>query len=214
MVARDLELVRRTGARYHVQHVSAAGTVDLLAVAKREGLPVTAEVTPHHLAFDESALISGDPDFKMMPPLRSPGDRAALRSGLRSGLIDAVATDHAPHAPDEKAVGFADAPFGVIGLASAAAVVNTVAGLGPVDLFDRLSVAAARIGALAGHGGPVEPGRPANLVVFDPTASNSLSDTHSRSSNSPFSDRAWSGRVVHTILRGRVTHSSRELAAR
>jgi dihydroorotase len=197
-----------------VQHVSAEGTLELLAAARREGLPVTAEVTPHHLAFDESVLASADPSFKMMPPLRSPADRAALRSGLRSGLIDAVATDHAPHADHEKSVGFAGAPFGVIGLASAAPVVNTVVGLEPRSFFERLSVTPARIAGIDSHGHWITPGAEANVVVFDPAAENSLPETHSKSSNSPFSGRQWRGRVVHTVLRGRVTHRAAGVTAR
>jgi dihydroorotase len=214
IVTRDLDLVRATGVRYHVQHVSAEGTLELLAAARREGLPVTAEVTPHHLAFDESVLASADPSFKMMPPLRSPADRAALRSGLRSGLIDAVATDHAPHADHEKSVGFAGAPFGVIGLASAAPVVNTVVGLEPRSFFERLSVTPARIAGIDSHGHWITPGAEANVVVFDPAAENSLPETHSKSSNSPFSGRQWRGRVVHTVLRGRVTHRAAGVTAR
>ena len=120
IVERDLALVAATGVRYHLQHVSAAETVALIEDAKDAGLPVTAEVTPHHLAFDDSFLSSGDPNFKMMPPLRSRRDRQALRDAVKSGVIDAVATDHAPHTEQESAVPFAEAPFGVLGLADAA----------------------------------------------------------------------------------------------
>ena len=121
IVARDLELVRRTGARYHCQHVSAEETVDLIRVAKREGQPVTAEVTPHHLDFTEEQVGTLDPNFKMYPPLRGERDRLALRSALLDGTIDVVATDHAPHAVADKAVDFSRAPRGVIGLETAAA---------------------------------------------------------------------------------------------
>ncbi|HSG80078.1 MAG TPA: dihydroorotase, partial [Acidimicrobiia bacterium] len=119
VVARDLALARMTGAHYHVQHVSTAGTVALVRAAKDEGLAVTAEVAPHHLALDHTAALSTDPAFKMYPPLRTADDAAALREALADGTIDAVATDHAPHAAHEKDVPFEEAPRGVIGLETA-----------------------------------------------------------------------------------------------
>lgn len=206
IVARDIALVRLTGVAYHLQHVSAAATVELVAAAKAEGLPVTAEVTPHHLAFDVSYLETPDPAFKMMPPLRDVEDRDALRDALRSGVIDAVATDHAPHAAHETDVGFEEAPFGVIGLADAAAVVNTAAGLSPRAFFERMSVTPARIATAAGHGNWVAPGIPANLVVFDPQRETKSTSTRSRSSNSPYLGRTWQGEVRCSVFRGKVTN--------
>ena len=206
VVARDIALVRLTGCRYHVQHVSAAQTVALVAAAKAEGLPVTAEVTPHHLAFDHHAVTGTDPAFKMMPPLRSPEDRAALVAGLRDGTIDALATDHAPHADHEKDVPFEEAPSGVIGLEWAAAVTNTVVGLDPVDLFDRMSVAPARIAEAEGHGLWVAPGVPANLTVFD-AAAPCVVHSRSRSANTPYREGAYAGSVRLTLLRGKITSS-------
>ena len=214
IVARDLELVRRTRVRYHVQHVSSAGSVTLIAAAKAEGLPVTAEVTPHHLAFDHSSLDPPDTNFKMMPPLGSREDREALRAAVRSGVIDAVATDHAPHTDEQKALPFEDAPFGVIGLADAAAVVNTVAGLDPGSFFTRMAVAPARIAGAEGHGVWVRRGAPANIVVFDPTTQTTPTETHSRSANSPYLGRSWKGEVRHTVLRGLVTFEHTGAAAR
>ncbi|MEX1287937.1 MAG: dihydroorotase, partial [Acidimicrobiia bacterium] len=119
VVARDLRLVELTGCRYHVQHVSTAGTVRLVAAAKAAGLPVTAEVAPHHLAFDHGLVEAMDGVAKMYPPLRTPDDRAALAEALVDGTIDAVATDHAPHSANEKDVPFEEAPRGVIGLETA-----------------------------------------------------------------------------------------------
>src|SRR5690606_5751460 len=113
IVARDLALVRLTGASYHVQHASTAGTVALIRQATPAGLPVTAEVAPHHLFFDHSEVESMNPDFKMYPPLRTPNDRSVLREALIEGVIDAVATDHAPHADHEQEVPFEEAPRGV-----------------------------------------------------------------------------------------------------
>ena len=208
IVARDLTLVRLTGVTYHVQHVSAAETVELVAAAKKEGLPVTAEVTPHHLVFEESAVASTDPMFKMMPPLRSAEDRDALREAVRSGVIDAIATDHAPHAAHEKDVAFEQAPFGVIGLADAASVVNTSLDLDARKFFERLSVTPARIAGADDHGTWLAPGVAANVMVFDPAAEMRSTATHSRSSNSPYLGSRWRGGVRYTILRGRLTHSS------
>ena len=135
VVARDLALVALTGVRYHVMHVSAQGTVDLVANAKRAGLGVTAEVTPHHLSFDHARVETMEPDFKMYPPLRTEADQSALRQALQIGTIDAVATDHAPHAAFESEVPFEEAPRGVIGLETAAAAVNTAIELTPMVLL-------------------------------------------------------------------------------
>lgn len=206
IVARDIALVRMTGVAYHVQHVSAAETVLLIAGAKGEGLPVTAEVTPHHLAFDQTFLESTDPLFKMMPPLRTVGDRDALRDAARTGVIDAIATDHAPHAAHETDVGFEEAPFGVIGLADAAAVANTVLGLSPRSFFERLSTTPARIAQVPDHGRWVTPGAPANLVVFDPDREIESTTTRSRAGNSPYLGRTWRGEVRSSILRGRLSY--------
>ena len=206
VVARDLALVKLTGARYHVQHVSTAGTVELIRMAKAEGLAVTAEVTPHHLMLDHREVERMNPDVKMYPPLRGPADVAALRAGLVDGTIDVVATDHAPHAAHEKDVPFEEAPRGIIGLETAAAVVNTAVGLDPVEFFRRMSIAPAQIGGLDAHGRWLEPGGDAHLVIFDPTAAWVPKDFESRAVNSPFLGRPLRGRVQATIYRGRITY--------
>ncbi len=204
VIARDLALVRLTGVRYHAQHVSTAGAVALIAAAKEEGLPVTAEVTPHHLYFDHSYVEQTDPMYKMMPPLRAVSDVEAVRQGLRSGVIDVVATDHAPHADHEKDHAWEEAPFGVIGLEWAAAVVNTVMELPPEDLFKVMATVPAHIAGIAGQGS-LEVGAVANLVVFDPTAKTDTNLTVSRSSNAPYLGLDLRGTVVHTVYRGRFT---------
>ena len=204
IVARDIALVELTGCSYHVQHISAAGSVELVAAAKRAGLPVTAEVTPHHLVFDHDAVAETNPAFKMMPPLRTAEDREALVDGLRNGAIDIVATDHAPHADHEKDVPFEHAPFGVIGMEWAAAVVNTVAALPSRRFFETMSVLPAEIGQIDGHGRWVEPGQPANLVVFAPDEPSEVA-RRSRSGNTPFVGMELRGRVRATLLRGTPT---------
>ena len=208
IVARDLDLVRETGARYHLQHASTATAIGLVQAAKEEGLPVSVEVTPHHLAFTEDDLGSLDTSFKMMPPLRTAADGAALRTALQDGVIDIVATDHAPHTPEEKSGPFDETPNGVIGVEWAAAVVNTVAPLDVEAFFDRMSIAPARIGQIAGQGLRLEPGSPANLVVFDPDADILPTTTRSRSRNAPYLGRAWRGMVRHTIYAGRLSYSA------
>ena len=205
VVARDLALVRLTGVRYHVQHVSTAGTVELVRRAKAEGLPVTAEATPHHLSLDHSEVERMNPDVKMYPPLRSQVDVQAVQQGLVDGTIDVVATDHAPHAAHEKDVPFEDAPRGIIGLETSAAVTNTAVELDPVKFFDRMSVAPARIAGLADQGRWTEIGGSANLVVFDPESAWIPEVFASRAENSPFVGRSLRGRVVATMYRGRVT---------
>lgn len=207
VVARDLVLAATTGVRLHIQHVSTAGSIELIKRAREEGIEVTSEATPHHLALDDRSVEGLDSNFKMYPPLRSADDREALVQALRDGIIDAVATDHAPHTAAEKAVPFEEAPRGVIGLETAAAVVNSHA-LGDDErlFFERMSMAPARIAGLQRHGRSIEPGSPANLVLFDPVRRWVSRSFASRSSNSPFSGTELTGRVLATIHEGKITY--------
>jgi dihydroorotase len=213
IVARDLALAKLTGGRYHVLHVSSAQTVELVRGAKAEGVRVTAECTPQHLVLTDAACAGFDPVFKMNPPLREQADVDALRAGLRDGTIDAIATDHAPHAPETKAAPFEDAPPGMLGVETALAVVlTTLVEPGVITLADAvgaLSWRPARVSGLDvdGHGGPIAAGRPANLCVIDPAAqwvvdANRLA---SRSTNSPWHEWKLTGKVRHTVLRGHPT---------
>jgi dihydroorotase len=209
VVARDLALARLTGGRLHLLHLSSAGSVELVRRAKAEGLRVSAEVTPHHLAFTDADLVTYDTNLKVNPPLRTAEDREALRRGLADGTIDVIGTDHAPHPVERKEVEFDQAPPGTIGLETAlAAVLTYLVEPGVVSLsraIEALSTAPARLLGAADHGGPIEPGRPANLVVFDPAASWVVEPPFaSRSRNCAFIGRALRGRVVHTIYRGEL----------
>jgi dihydroorotase len=173
-------------------------------------LRVTAEVTPHHLVFTEEDLRTYDTNLKMNPPLRSTEDREALRSGLADGTIDAIATDHAPHAVEEKEAEFDRSPPGTIGLETALAATLTElvepGVLNLIDAIDRLSAAPASILGASDHGGPIEPGRPANVAVIDPSATWVVEPPFaSRARNSAFLGRTLRGRVVHTFLSGRAT---------
>jgi dihydroorotase len=205
VVRRDLRLVRETGAAYHCQHVSAAETVAVIRTAKEEGLPVTAEVTPHHLSFEVSSLTSLDPNMKMYPPIRSEADRVSLEEGLRDGTIDVVATDHAPHSVAEKSVAFEDAPRGVIGLETAASA-TLEAIRDPVRLFQVMSLNPALIGGLSRQGRPIVPGEAANLVVFDPEVEWLCDAFVSKSQNSPYRGRVMRGRAKATIYEGEIVH--------
>jgi dihydroorotase len=209
-VARDLAVARLTGGRLHLCHLSTASAVELVRSAKREGLRVTAEVTPHHLVLTDDDLVTYDTNLKVNPPLRTAADRDALRAALGDGTIDVIATDHAPHSVEEKDAEFDRAPPGTIGLETALAVVLTeVVGGGHIDLLralEVLSAAPAQILGAAEHGGPIDVGRPANLVVFDPDESWAVEPPFaSKARNSAFLGRRLRGRVRFTVLRGELT---------
>ena len=206
VVARDISLTEETGCPLHVQHLSTAGSVELVRSARARGAKVTAEVTPHHLVLDHTSLEVLDPDLKMYPPLREPADRKALVDGLQTGVIDAVATDHAPHAEEEKAVAFEDAPRGVIGLETAAPIALDALDGDVTLLFERMSRAPARIGRLQRHGRPVRSGEPANLVVFDPNVEWVPDTFRSKASNSPFRGRRLRGQVRATVHEGAIVY--------
>ena len=205
MVLRDVALARLTGARVHFQHLSTARSVDLVRAAKAEGLPVTAEATPHHLVLTDAAVAGYDPVFKVNPPLRPQADVDAVRAGLADGTVDAIATDHAPHAQEEKEKPFDQAPPGMLGLETALAVALTELDLDPAAVLALLSWRPAAVARVADeHGGPVAEGRPANLCVVDPAAAWTVDPARlaSRSRNTPYAGRRLTGRVRHTVLRG------------
>jgi dihydroorotase len=209
VVARDIAVARLTAGRLHLLHLSSAGSVDLVRRAKAEGLRVSAEATPHHLVFTDADLVTYDTNFKVNPPLRTAEDRDAIRAALVDGTIDVVGTDHAPHAVEEKEVEFDQAPPGTIGLETALAAILThlvVPGLMSLGrAIEVLSTAPARLIGAADHGGPIEPGRPANLVVFDPELEWVVEPPFaSRSRNSAFLGTTLRGRVVHTVYRGEL----------
>lgn len=208
VVARDLALAELTGASYHVQHVSCARTVELVHEARQRGVAVTAEVTPHHLWFSDEHVMSMHPVFRMYPPLRSRADVDVLIDGLRDGVIDAVATDHAPHAAHEKDVPFEEAPNGVTGLETAFSAVRSVLDPDPRELFRRMSVAPAAIAGLERHGRWIEPGIPANLVVVDWEAAWTPDRFRSKSSNSPFAGVPLAGKVCYTFHDGRMSYDA------
>ena len=211
IVARDIALARATGGRYHVLHMSTSLALAHVRAARAEGLRVTAEVTPQHLVLTEEDVERLGTSGKMNPPLRLDEDVAALRAGIVDGSIDAVATDHAPHHPDYKALPLAEAPPGMLGVETMASVVwdELVASgsMTPERFVAALSVNPARIAGIAEHGRSIAVGQPANLTVFDPDASWTVTGggLHSKSTNTPWEGRTLRGRVRHTVVGGRVT---------
>jgi dihydroorotase len=208
IIARDALLAGHVGSRLHVCHVSTAGSVEIIRWAKTKGWQVTAEVTPHHLVLTDDLASSYDPVFKVNPPLRTAADVEALRLGLADGTIDCVATDHAPHAAEDKETEWGAARPGMLGLQTALSVViETMVLAGRLDwrgVADRMSTAPARIGSLTEHGRPIAVGEPANLVLVDPAARWTVDPAAlaSKSRNTPFAGRTLPGRVRATFLRG------------
>jgi dihydroorotase len=211
IVARDALLARDAGARVHICHASTAGTVEILKWAKQQGISITAEVTPHHLMLDDSRLAGYDGVNRVNPPLREEADAQALRRALADGVIDCVATDHAPHAEHEKRCEFDVARPGMLGLQTAlSVVVSTMVEPGLLDwrgVARVMSENPARIVGLHDQGRPLEIGEPANLTVVDPSATWTVTGATlaSRSANTPYEDMTLPAAVTATLLRGRIT---------
>ncbi len=208
-VARDIMLAEITGAHLHVAHVSTAGAVELVRAARERGVHVTAEVTPHHLVLTDEATSGYDTNTKMAPPLRSADDVRACRQGVADGTLDAIATDHAPHALHEKEVEFTEAPPGVIGFETALAVVLDLVRegeLAPLELIRRLTTDPARILSLTA--GTLSVGAPADVVVVDPERrwTYDPSKGYSKSRNSPWNGQELVGRVVASVVGGRMVY--------
>lgn len=211
IIARDVLLAEHVGSRLHVCHLSTAGSVDIIRWAKKRGIDVTAEVTPHHLLLTEDRVRGYDARFKVNPPLRTAEDVEAVREGLADGTIDIVATDHAPHPSETKACEWQAASHGMVGLESALRVVHrTMVDTGRMtwtDVARAMSAAPARIGRLSGHGTPVAAGNPASFTLYDPAPKTTFSvdDLRGRSRNSPYLGEELPGEIRWTINRGTVT---------
>jgi len=208
-VARDIMLAELTGSRIHIAHLSTAGSVELVRRAKQKGIAVTCEVTPHHLALTDAAVVGFDTNTKMSPPLRSETDRAALTEGVLDGTIDAIATDHAPHHSDEKMLDYDHAPSGVVGLETALGVALTVLyeshGIPLARIIEMLTTGPARVFSL--QGGTLAVGSSADITVFDPANEWTVDPQRfkSKSRNTPFAGWKLRGRVVETLIAGRRT---------
>ena len=217
IIARDVLLAQHVGARLHVCHLSTAGSVEVIRWAKARGIQVTAEVTPHHLLLDEQLAGGYDARFKVNPPLRAAEDVHELRAALAEGVIDIVATDHAPHPIEAKECTWQEAAFGMVGLESALSVVQAAVvdsgQLSWADVARVLSSTPAEIGQLAGYDAPFAVGAPAHLTLIDPAARRTfgVEQLHGKSVNSPYLGRDLPGRVVATVHRGVPTVLDGEL---
>ena len=210
IVARDIILAEMTGARLHIMHITSAGSVALVKAAKQRGAKVTAEVTPHHFTLSDESLKSYNPDFKMNPPLRTKRDIAALRKGLAEGVIDAIASDHAPHSPEEKALELDFAPFGAIGMESMLPIVITEL-IEKKELpwkaaIEKLTINPARI--LNIPKGTLGPGADADVTIIDPHLKWTIdvNEFKSKSRNCPFHGWKVTGRAVCTIVSGQIKY--------
>jgi dihydroorotase len=217
IVARDCALAREAGAALHVCHVSSAHTIAVLRAAKAAGVRVSAEVTPHHLLLTDARLTSYDPVNKVNPPLRTGPDTEAMRAALAEGVIDVVATDHAPHASQYKDTEWAAAKPGMLGLQTAlSVVVHTMLEPGLLDwrgVARVMSVRPAEIAGLPDHGRPIAEGEPANLTLVDPDGVWTVRGAKlaSRASNTPYEGMRLPATVVATVLRGRITARNGEI---
>ncbi len=208
-VARDIVLAKDTGAHIHIAHISTAAAVEAVRRAKKEGVKITCEVAPHHFTLTDAAVEGYDTNTKMAPPLRSEEDRAALLEGLRDGTIDAIATDHAPHHADEKSLEYDRAPFGITGLETGVGLAFTeLVHKGVIDLVrlvELCSTNPARLLSLSDRG-TLTPGSFADITILDPEKEWTfhVSESLSKSKNTPFDGRNFRGRAVTTIVNGKI----------
>jgi dihydroorotase len=218
IIARDILLNAHVGSKLHICHLSTKGSVEIVRAAKRRGLAVTAEVTPHHLLLTEDLATSYNPVFKVNPPLRTKSDVEAVREGLADGTIDIVATDHAPHPVEDKDCEWSAAAPGMLGLETALSVVQHAMVdtklMSWADVADRMSYRPAAIGQVTDHGTKLQPGLPANLTLIDPGAQRTIvpAESASLSRNTPFDGMTLPGQVVATFLRGTPTVLNGKLA--
>ena len=211
IIARDVLLTEHVKSRLHVCHVTTAGGVEIIRWAKQRGIDVTAEVTPHHLLLTDDLASTYDPIYKVNPPLRSHADVHALREALAEGIIDIVATDHAPHPTESKDCEWQEASFGMLGLETALSIVQkTMVDTGLMDwqqVSERMSHTPARIGGYENHGQQIAVGSTANLLVIDPSQNWHVDRdlTMSKSTNTPYHGHTLPGVITHTFFQGRAT---------
>lgn len=214
IAARDILLAADTGCRLHLCHCSTQDTVRFVKEAKEQGLPVSAEVAPHHFTLDETAVDGTDANFKMNPPLRSRSDVEALKAGLADGTMEVISTDHAPHTQQEKSLPFSQAPFGIVGLETSVGLTMTelvhTGVLSPMQMAEKMSYNPAQI--LKSQRGTLLPGRAADITVVDPDAQWTVNPRlfASKGKNTPFAGRKLTGRTVLTVANGRIVYEYRE----
>lgn len=210
IAARDIMLAEETGAKLHLCHCSTKETVDLVRDGKAKGIAVSGEVCPHHFTLTDEDIVEGDSNYKMNPPLRSREDVDKLKEGLKEGVMEAISTDHAPHTKEEKVSDFSKAPFGIVGLETSAALTYTELVLGgyltPMEMAEKMSYNPAKI--LGIDKGDISPNHVADITIFDPRETYEIhgADFVGKSANMPFEGRKVTGRVVATILDGRIVY--------
>ena len=208
IIKRDAELAEATGSRLHICHLTTAGAVEVVRWAKKRGIAITAEVTPHHLMLTQELVRSYDPVYKVNPPLRSHEDTLALRAALLDGTIDVIGTDHAPHSAEKKECEWQNAAFGMVGLEHAASVLQEVLIENGGDWERFASILSTKPAEIAGlkNQGRLEVGAQANIALIDPSVKRVIAkQTNSKSVNNPFAGITLPGQVIHTIYQGRFT---------
>lgn len=213
IAARDIMLAEETGARLHLCHCSTKESVELIRDAKKKGIRVSGEVCPHHFTLTDADIVEGDSNYKMNPPLRAREDVDALKEGLKNDIMEAISTDHAPHTREEKAKDLKTAPFGIVGMETAAALTYTELVLGgyltPTQMAEKMSAYPAKI--LGIDKGDISPGHTADLVIFDPKAEYEIHrrDFAGKSKNMPYEGRNVTGQVKTTICGGKITYRAK-----
>lgn len=212
ITARDIFLAKDHGTTLHLCHCSTAGSVELVRMAKRMGISVTAEVCPHHFTLTDADIEKEDANYKMNPPLRSETDVQALIRGLQDGTMEVISTDHAPHSREEKAKGFLEAPFGIVGLETSASLTYTALVatglLSPMQMAEKMSWNPAKVIGIQEERGSIEVGKLADIVIFDPDTEYVV-DTEkfaSRGKNTPYEGKQLKGQVIMTICEGRIVY--------
>ena len=210
MIERDIELSFKTGAHIHFQHVSSKKSMELIKEAKRKGARITAEATPHHFSLTQEAVLKYGTNAKMNPPLREEEDRRAIIEGLRNGVIDIIATDHAPHRKEDKELPFKNAPSGIIGLETAFSLcIEYLYNKSGMRLYDIIAALTKNPAELYGLKKGIKPGLKADITIFDINSSTEYKSFVSNSDNSPFKGRTISGKIVHTIHDGHLVYSNK-----
>ena len=214
ITARDIIMAKESGAQLHLCHISTKDSAKMLELAKKEGLPITGEVCPHHFILSDEDINSSDADYKMNPPLRSPEDVEALKLALKEGVIDIIATDHAPHSMEEKTKSFHDAPFGIVGLETAFSLTFTElvqkGYLSLSQMVEKMSVNPAKV--LGIDRGCIEVGKVADLVIADPEVEYSIDrgTFYSKGKNTPFQGRKVKGQIIGTFVAGNRVYNRKE----